>query len=527
MHKNRKISLGNDFIFLWQIKRGGNTENLLDAINLKLIRYIGIFGQKGEEIPCYPMSDGILKIEITPNIAPFPGKYFFELRYELPDLNLSDEDRKCRVDIDAFTIVPRTSQEGNLYDITVTSEMLVALSGTRLKFEDLTETEIQTIASFVSGEFLEIKTVGEGNAVTSISKDGKTLTFNKDIIFSTNNHNHDSLYKSIDYNPNWNDIANIPNTFTPSEHGHTIRDIENLQTELGKKATEENLNTHIEDKNNPHKVEHSQLENKNLEENFQHITLEEKSSLNNHISNFENPHNITIPQIEGLISQNLGLGENYLNTESDSLNILGTESRYFSIAIGQFSKAVDIGLAVGSSSEAKNFGTSIGNTSSSDRSISIGRFSNSNNFSISIGEDSFSDNYSIAIGRNALVFGNTSVAIGEGTIVEEDNTGILGGNENYQTNKWIIPGKLSVEGEFKTPKLDNHLIENNPHKITHISLEDKNSDENYLHISQTEKNVFTDKYTKEESNSNFEPKDENIQAHISTVKGNPHKVTNT
>lgn len=138
-----KIKIGNDFVFLWQIKRGGVVENLMNVTNLKLVRYINAFGHDGLEIECTPQPDGILRVEVTPEMAPKVGKYYFELSYELVDMSLSDNDRKCRVDVDAFQIVARTSQGVDEYEITVTSELLMGLRGEAFKYEWFTPLQLQ------------------------------------------------------------------------------------------------------------------------------------------------------------------------------------------------------------------------------------------------------------------------------------------------------------------------------------------------------------------------------------------------
>jgi len=64
---------------------------------------------------------------------------------------------------------------------------------------------------------------------------------NKPTDFPPTSHNHDSVYLKIsDYQAgqivNWADIANKPSTFTPISHTHVISDVTNLQTSLDGKA---------------------------------------------------------------------------------------------------------------------------------------------------------------------------------------------------------------------------------------------------------------------------------------------------
>lgn len=140
-----KVRIGNDFVFLWQIKRGGVVEDLMNVSNLKLVRYINAFGYEGAGVECEPQTGGILRVEVTPEMAPKVGKYFFELSYELVDLSLSDNDRKCKVDVDAFQIVSRTSLAEEIYEIAVTSDLLIGLRGEAFKYEWFTPLQLESL----------------------------------------------------------------------------------------------------------------------------------------------------------------------------------------------------------------------------------------------------------------------------------------------------------------------------------------------------------------------------------------------
>ena len=157
-----KIKLGNDFVLLWQIKRNGELENLLEAVNIRMVRYINAFGFKGEEIPCIPLDNGIVRVEITPEYAPVVGKYFLELHYELTDLSVADKDRKCRVDMEAFRIVPRTSAMTGAYTMSETSDLLIGLRGEKFVFADFTEEELDDLKQGLDN-FVAIAEVQEAN----------------------------------------------------------------------------------------------------------------------------------------------------------------------------------------------------------------------------------------------------------------------------------------------------------------------------------------------------------------------------
>lgn len=121
----KRIRLGNDFVFLWAIERGGIAEDFTGVLDSKITA--SIFGNK-KDIP-FTISGNIVKIEFTPVICNSTGVYNLELSYTLPDVTLSDNDRKCVVDIDAFQIVPRSAQSDDPSEFSVTSDMAIAFQG--------------------------------------------------------------------------------------------------------------------------------------------------------------------------------------------------------------------------------------------------------------------------------------------------------------------------------------------------------------------------------------------------------------
>ena len=141
-----RIRIGNDFVYLWQISRLGQAEDLDEAVNLRMTRYIGAFGGYPMEIPFHHVGNGLVRIEITPQIADRIGSYFFELRYELADMSLSDEDRKCRADINAFYIVSRSAQVGDVTEITGATDMLIGLRGEPFRYEWFTPEQLALLA---------------------------------------------------------------------------------------------------------------------------------------------------------------------------------------------------------------------------------------------------------------------------------------------------------------------------------------------------------------------------------------------
>ena len=129
----RRIRKGNDFVFLWTITTRGVPEDLVNATNLKLVQYVGAFGYGGGEIPCQALDNGELRVEVTPQMTPTVGKYYFELSYEREDATLSDQDRKIKIDVDAFKIVERTERAEEIFIIKEATDTLIALRGKPLR----------------------------------------------------------------------------------------------------------------------------------------------------------------------------------------------------------------------------------------------------------------------------------------------------------------------------------------------------------------------------------------------------------
>jgi hypothetical protein len=123
-----RIREGNDFTLNWEIERGGIAEDIQSAISRKLLlkRH-----REVKEITDYEIiGDGnIIHIEFTPDMLFGLGDYVLELHYVLSDHTLSDGDRRCAVDVDAFTIVARTAMADNAAEMAQTSDIALALRG--------------------------------------------------------------------------------------------------------------------------------------------------------------------------------------------------------------------------------------------------------------------------------------------------------------------------------------------------------------------------------------------------------------
>ena len=123
-----RIREGNDFTLNWEIERGGIAEDIQSAISRRLLlkRH-----REVREITDYEIiGDGnIIHTEFTPDVLFGLGDYVLELHYVLSDISLSDEDRRCAVDVDAFTIVARTAMADNVTEMAQTSDIALALRG--------------------------------------------------------------------------------------------------------------------------------------------------------------------------------------------------------------------------------------------------------------------------------------------------------------------------------------------------------------------------------------------------------------
>jgi len=125
----KKIRRGNDFVFAWEIERNGLPEDLSSVLEKHL--YLSALGKRVELVEGvdYDITGNVVRIEVTPAIATILGMYKAEFHYILPDLGLIDEDRKCAVDVDAFTIVGSTEQADNPSEFSITSDMAIAFKG--------------------------------------------------------------------------------------------------------------------------------------------------------------------------------------------------------------------------------------------------------------------------------------------------------------------------------------------------------------------------------------------------------------
>lgn len=140
----RKIRKGNNFVFLWAIERGGIAEDLSSVLDAKVTA--SVYGKKKDIT--FTINGNIVGIEFTPFICDTTGVYNLELTYTLPDASLSDLDRKCAVDIDAFQIVQRSEQADDSTEFSVTSDIAIGFKGDKgdpFTYEDFTPEQIEAL----------------------------------------------------------------------------------------------------------------------------------------------------------------------------------------------------------------------------------------------------------------------------------------------------------------------------------------------------------------------------------------------
>jgi len=136
-----KVRIGNDFVFAWAITRDGSPENFTGATEKKLLlKSVGTV----TELTAYTITGNIITIEFTPTILTKMGFYVLEFSYTLPDLGFEDSDRKVKVDVDAFEVVPRTALASGIDELNVSSELALGFKGDKGK-----EVELQKSATHI------------------------------------------------------------------------------------------------------------------------------------------------------------------------------------------------------------------------------------------------------------------------------------------------------------------------------------------------------------------------------------------
>lgn len=142
----KRIRINNDFTFAWAIERNGLPEDLSTAINM-VLQARNSAGTL-QTITDYDVAGNIVSVEVTPEIANVLGRYVFILTYELPDAGLSDLERLCEIDTDAFILVPRTAEADDAEDLLVTSDMAIGFKGDKgdpFLYSDFTPEQLESL----------------------------------------------------------------------------------------------------------------------------------------------------------------------------------------------------------------------------------------------------------------------------------------------------------------------------------------------------------------------------------------------
>lgn len=134
----KRIRIGNDFWVAWQVVRGDMLEQLNLATDMQLLCH----NRGANRVVDFELvSNSIIQIEVTPEIANATGDYRFELSYILPHLSAKDGNQKCRTDVSAFTIVPLTADADEITELNVQSDVLIGLRGAAFESKHFTAAE--------------------------------------------------------------------------------------------------------------------------------------------------------------------------------------------------------------------------------------------------------------------------------------------------------------------------------------------------------------------------------------------------
>ena len=155
--------------------------------------------------------------------------------------------------------------------------------------------------------------------------------------------------------------------------------------------------------------------------------------------------------IEG--DSGIAIGDTALATAANVIAIGKGASAPFidDVSIGNGAEATDrSGVAIGVNSLAGKFGTAIGDSARAenwDGGVIV-------EYSTALGKSSEAQgNYSTALGAEAWATGALSCAVGSGSFAPNDNEGVLGGTEAWETNKWVVPGGFTTQGEVHMSNL--------------------------------------------------------------------------
>ena len=115
-----KVREGNDISVTWVIMKDGMTPLNTEGIYEETL--ILVSGKIEKEIITGVTRTGnSIRLEITPELAPYRGQYHIEWRYRQPDPAFYRGYRNRTIDADIFTIVDSSYQSDDTRDFTITT----------------------------------------------------------------------------------------------------------------------------------------------------------------------------------------------------------------------------------------------------------------------------------------------------------------------------------------------------------------------------------------------------------------------
>ena len=172
-----KIRAGNKFDYIWAIQRNGVAEDLTTATDIKLSYSIGKMCETSTEIQFEIVDGNKIRSEHLYDIT---GTYNLQLSY-------TKDGKPNIIDVDAFTIVPRSDLADDSTLFAVTSDMAIGFKGEKMTFSDLTTEDIaelqqpateasETLTQAVNIKLVEADTVIQNaDAKASLANDAASL----------------------------------------------------------------------------------------------------------------------------------------------------------------------------------------------------------------------------------------------------------------------------------------------------------------------------------------------------------------
>lgn len=118
----KRIRIGNDFTFTWDVNRAGNPENLEAVENLKVILNRG---NTSLELENYEISNNRIIIHFNETLINTIGIYNIELSYVVPAFGEDSINKKYTTDVDAFKIVSNTADANNIEELSIINNVSI------------------------------------------------------------------------------------------------------------------------------------------------------------------------------------------------------------------------------------------------------------------------------------------------------------------------------------------------------------------------------------------------------------------